>query len=204
MQEEKASDEEFSNMFIKVGKIQFGVLALILTGFILFGKYFIQIWAGNEYINSYYIACILIIPMTVPLIQSVGLNILQAKNKNKQRSIILLVIAIINLIITIPLAKKYEGIGSAIGTSISVILGQIIILNIYYKKCIGINITRFWKEILKESVPVVISFIIGIIYIWHTGNNNLWEFLIGIILYSVIYCILFWNLGIKKEVKKQL
>lgn len=147
MEERRASDKEFTNLFIRIGKIQFKILSVILIGFIIFGKVFIKLWAGSEYVNSYYIACILMVPMTIPLIQSVGLNILQAKNKNKFRTLILLIISIFNLIISIPLAQKYGGIGSAIGTSFSMFLGQIIV-NIYYQKSVGLDIKKFWKSII--------------------------------------------------------
>ena len=52
---------------------------------------------------------------------------MQAKNMHKFRSIILFLIAIANIGISIPLAKLYGGIGSAIGTSISLLIGNIII-----------------------------------------------------------------------------
>ena len=46
---------------------------------------------------------------------------------------------------SIPLSKYYGGIGAAIGTAFSLILGQGVILNIYYQKKVGINILEFWK-----------------------------------------------------------
>ena len=80
METKKATDEEFTNFFVKMGRVQYIIMALIITGFVLIGKEFILIWQGNDYIQSYYIACILMIPVTVPLIQNTGLSILQAKN----------------------------------------------------------------------------------------------------------------------------
>ena len=45
-----------SDLFIKTGRIQYIVLVYILTGFILFGKQFIILWAGEDYVESYPIA----------------------------------------------------------------------------------------------------------------------------------------------------
>mgnify|MGYP003295793970 CR=1 FL=1 len=85
MEDNKASDEEFTEVFIKTGRIQYILMALIITGFVLFGQVFINIWAGAGYESAYLIACILMIPITVPLIQNIGLSILQAKNLYKYR-----------------------------------------------------------------------------------------------------------------------
>src|SRR5690606_15141077 len=48
-----ASDTEMSNLMVKYGRIQFFILAFILSGFFLFGYQFISIWAGNNYSNAY-------------------------------------------------------------------------------------------------------------------------------------------------------
>ncbi|MCS4586098.1 hypothetical protein FZ990_14955 [Clostridium perfringens] len=80
-------------------------MAFILGGFILVGKEFITTWAGQDYYLAYYIALVIMIPLTVPLIQNLGITILQAKNMHKFRSKIYIVIAILNLLASIPMAK---------------------------------------------------------------------------------------------------
>ena len=59
------------------------------SGLTLFGKEFFIAWAGKDYFTSYYIAIILILPLCVPLIQNLGVSIMQAKNMHKFRSILL-------------------------------------------------------------------------------------------------------------------
>ena len=109
MESDHASNKEFTDIFIKTGRIQFIVMALIITGFVLFGKEFIEImWVGPEYSESYIIACILMIPTTIPLIQNIGLNILQAKNKYKFRVIVLMAFAVVNVILSIILSQLYR------------------------------------------------------------------------------------------------
>lgn len=201
MEAQNASDEEFTEIFIKTGRIQYIVMALILTGFLLFGQTFINVWAGEGYQSAYYIACIMMIPVTVPLIQNIGLSILQAKNKYKYRTIIFFEIAILNVAISIPLAKAYGGIGSAIGTSISLILGQIIILNIYYHKAIHINMIKFWKSILKMTIPIVLSYMIGFSAIILLNIKGLIPLAITAVVYVLIYSALMWNFGMNNYEK---
>lgn len=49
-----------SDLFIRIGRIQFYVMSLILSGFFVFGKQFILWWAGDSYETTYYI-CLLIL-----------------------------------------------------------------------------------------------------------------------------------------------
>lgn len=151
-----ASNEDLTKEFIKVGRIQYIIIFLMCSGLIMFGKEFFIAWVGQDFINSYYIAIILIVPLCIPLIQNLGISIMQAKNMHRFRSILLFFIAIANVAISIPLAKAYQGIGSAIGTSLALIIGNIIIINIYYYKKVGINVIKFWKEIFKMTIPFVI------------------------------------------------
>jgi len=150
------SDKEVSDLFIKTGRVQFIIMSFILSGFILFGQSFIHLWAGKGYESSYIIALIIMVPLTLPLIQNLGITILQAKNQQKFRSLLYITISILSLGISIPLAKLYGGIGCAIGTSIALIAGNIITMNIYYYKKVGINIPIFWSEIFKMAIPVII------------------------------------------------
>lgn len=201
MEAQNASDEEFTEIFIKTGRIQYIVMALILTGFLLFGQTFINVWAGEGYETAYYIACIMMIPVTVPLIQNIGLSILQAKNKYKYRTIIFLGIAILNVALSIPLAKSFGGVGSAIGTSISLILGQIIILNIYYHKVIHINMIEFWKNILKMSIPVLLAFGFCFIINCFIPAKGIIMIAIEGIIYVAIYAGLMWIMGMNSYEK---
>ena len=208
MEDNHESNSAFTDIFIKTGRIQYLLLALIITGFVLFGQVFVNLWAGQGYEDAYIIACILMIPITIPLIQNIGLSILQAKNLYKYRTIIFLGIAILNVGLSIPLAKMYGGIGAAIATSIALILGQCIILNIYYHKKVGINIIKFWKNIIKMSIPMIFAVIFGVILNLLIKSDSIIMLGTKIILYSIVYCLLVWKFSMndyeKGLIKKPL
>ena len=67
--------QELTALFTRVGRLQFVVMMLICSGLIFFGKPFVQFYAGAEYAGSYQIILLLIIPVTVPLIQNLGIEI---------------------------------------------------------------------------------------------------------------------------------
>lgn len=212
MEDSKASNKEFTDVFVKTGRVQYLLMALIITGFVLFGQVFINWWAGPGYEDAYIIACILMIPVTIPLIQNIGLSILQAKNLYKYRTIIFFGIAILNVAMSIPLTKMYGGIGTAIGTAVSLILGQGIILNIYYHKKVGINMIEFWKNIIRMSIPIVFVVLFGIGLNMFIVSDSILILAVKIVLYTAVYGLLMWFFGminyekdlIRKPVKKIL
>lgn len=196
-----ATDKEISDIFIKTGRIQYIIMAFILGGFISIGKGFIDWWAGPGYSEAYYIALIVMIPFTVPLIQNIGITILQAKNMHKFRSNVYICIAILNVIASIPLAKLYGGIGCAIATSVAMFVGNVIIINIYYYKAIKIDIIRFWKEILFMTIPVLLTLFLSFgINSIITGDGILILVIKGV-LYSIIYVILIYFIGMNNYEK---
>lgn len=182
-----ASDRELSNEFTKVGRIQYLIIFLMASGLTLFGKEFFIAWAGPEYVEAYYIALILTIPLAFPLIQNLGISILQAKNLHKFRSILYVIIALFNVAISIPLAKIYGGIGAASGTAFSLIVGNIIIINIYYYKKVHLDILDFWKNIIKMTIPYIVPIAIILVLMHFVVLHGF----ISVLVYGVIYTFMY-------------
>lgn len=187
MIEKNATTTELTNEMIKIGRIQFFFFFLASSGLILFGKDFIVLWVGEKFIQSYYVTLILVIPLCFTLIQNIGLSIMQAMGKFKFYSIVTLIMAIINVIMSVFLAKMYGAIGSSIGTALSLILCNIIVINIFYYKNMKLDIVRFWKEIIKIIYPCILPFVIVFILQKHTNFNAY----INIIFYGMIYVLIY-------------
>lgn len=192
------SDKEISDLFIKTGRIQYVVMITILAGFILFGRQFVRLWAGDNYDESYFITLMFFIPLTVPLIQNLGISILQAKNQLKFRSVLYVSISVASLAISIPLSIKYGGIGCAAGTAIALVVGQILIMNIYYCKKVYLDIPKFWKEIFKMSVVPFILCVIGGIILHYYDTNSVARLFVSILMFLLVYIPLFWRFSMNE------
>ncbi len=189
---------QLTSLFIKVGRIQFLVLALIATGFIFFGKAFINLWAGSEYGESYFIALLLMLSLSIDLIQNVGIEMLRAQNKHRFRSIVYVIMAVINLGLTIILCPKYGAIGAVIGTAISFLVANGLIMNIYYHKRGNIDIIAFWKSISRLSFGLIIPIIGGTLLNQFFDFLSVSALLIGIVVYTFIYCVSMWFFGMNQ------
>lgn len=187
--------KDITDIFIRVGRIQFLILGLVSTGIFFFGKYFIMIWAGEEYYRAYYVALLLILPASIALIQNLGIEIQRAENKHQFRSVVYTMMAIINLELSIILCQKYGAIGSAIGTAISLVVANGIIMNIYYYSHCNIDVLLFWKNILRQSMGLIVPIVSGLILTKQVIFDSNMKFAFLVIGYSILYCISMWFVG---------
>lgn len=187
-----ASDKEISDVMIKYGRVQYILIGLIMSGFIIFGDFFIDKWAGEDYSSAYYFVLIIMIPLTIPLIQNIGVAILQAKNQLKFRAILYFIIAVLNIVISIPLAKIYGGFGTAFVTAFTLSMAHILIMNIYYKKRVGIDILKFWKNIIQLTIPNVGITLISYYLISRIDISSVLEWTVYVVLFSLIYIVTLW------------
>jgi O-antigen/teichoic acid export membrane protein len=186
---------ELTGLFTRIGRIQFITLSLICTGFIFFGQPFIRMWAGKEYDGAYIITVVLIVSVTIVLIQNIGIEIQKAKNMHKFRSFVYFVIAIGNVCLSIPLTKMYGPVGAAAGTAAAMVIGGIIIMNLYYDRRVGLDISYFWSQIISMIPALAIPIISGIIFCRFLDLANIVVFLVAGMAYVTIYSGSFWFLG---------
>lgn len=194
-----SSDKEISDLFIRTGRIQFLIMFFVLCGFIVFGQRFINLWAGNDYSSAYIITLIFFISLFVPLIQNTGITILQARNQMKFRSLLYLAISIISLIFQIILGSKYGAIGCSIAIGGALIIGQGLVMNIYYKKCQRIDIPKFWTEIIKMIIAPTLFTIIFIIASSKQNFDNPIVLIAGIIIFSLFFIPIIWKFSMSKS-----
>lgn len=199
---ETNDNKQLTKLFTKVGRIQFIVLGLILSGFIFFGYPFVKMWAGEEYGASYAVAILLIAPVTVPLVQNLGIEIQRAKNMHKARSIVYLFIAIANVFISIPLIKLMGPAGAALGTAISLIAGNIIFMNWYYHARIGMNMFYFWKKIAKFIPALIVPCVVGIAIMKFVNITGLVKLGVFAVVYAAVYGLSMYFLGMNEEEKQ--
>ena len=201
---EKNDNQALSRLFTRVGRVQFMILGLILSGFAFIGRPFMILWGGNIlYAESYYVTLFLIIPVTVPLIQNLGIEIQRAKNMHQTRSIVYFCIAVANICISIPLIEFAGVSGAAIGTAISLLVGNILFMNWYYARYIGLDIELFWKSIVSFLPAFCIPLLTGLLTVHFVQPK--WGYIaIFIIVYSSIYSISMFFLGMNMEEKRML
>lgn len=198
--ERKASGKEYTDFVVAPGRFQAMLAIAIVIAFALFGKDFIELWIGTEYQDAYYIVLMLIIPVTIPLVENAAICILDASMKRIYRSGVLVGMAIANVATSIVLIRILGFWGAALGTVISLVIGHVFLMNLYYKKVFGMEIGRMFKEIFSGILSVGI--IAGILCIPLTFiDNTILFFLVKCLAFVLIYGILLWRYGMKENEK---
>lgn len=185
--------DEWTALFIKVGRLQFIIIGLILSGFSVFGRVFISLWAGSAYADAYWVALLTLFPMCIPLIQSTAKSFVIALNKHQFRSIVYLVIAIANVISTYLVVPTMGIIGAALCSCVSYLLGQGIVMNVYYHKVTGLDIPLFWKNILKMAIVPGVMLVVGLFLMKYIVLDSWLTFFAGVVIYTGIYALLMYR-----------
>ena len=197
-------DDSLTRLFTRVGRIQFMLLMLVLTGFIFVGEPFIEAWGGGEYEGAYPIALLLMAPVTVPLIQNLGIEIQRAKNKHQFRSKVYFFMALFNVAISIPLAICLGGLGCALGTAISMVVCNGFVMNWYYHRHIGLDMIYFWRSILSIVPSFLPPVLLGLLAVWlhdFTGYGGVLTFALP---YCAVYAVSVYLLAMNADEKSML
>ncbi len=198
----KASNEELTDLVIGPGRIQFMFCGAVVSGFALFGRYFIHLWAGQEADLAYFCAVLILTPLLFPLVQNVCLSILTAMNKRLFRSLVVAGTSVLNIIVTVILIPKVGIIGAAIGTAVSVIIGNIIITNIYYYKTIGLNVIRMYKQIFSRTFLCILVASGTSALSLFIDCGEMVHLIIGVAIYCVVYAGMLFFYGANDSEKE--
>ncbi|MGN0383575.1 MAG: polysaccharide biosynthesis C-terminal domain-containing protein [Eubacterium sp.] len=200
---EKKPISDLSELMIRVGRLQYLLVSLILSGFILFGNNFLLYWAGAGYSQAYTVALMTMIPLSIPLIQNIAFTAICAMKKHKFRSILYVILAIINVISTYLLLPYLGIIGAALCTCVVFVCGHGLIMNWYYYKKVGLDIPKFWLNICRMTiVPAVLCIVYKVFeYLFLPKTVSLLYLLVEIIVFTLIYCIFTWLFTMNKYEK---
>lgn len=147
-----------SDLFIRVGRLSLFPLLLILTGFILLGQPFLDLWVGAACGEAYFIAIVILVPLTVDLVQNIGLCILQVANKYSFRGISYFIMSLANIVFVAWLAPRFGALGAALCSGVLMFLVNGPVMNVYYKRKIGLDVRLFWTNALRILFPIMLYF----------------------------------------------
>ena len=198
-----AEGKELTKKLIQPCRLIVIIGGAVLFGFIAIGKQFISIVYGEEYLMAWIVAVILMVPMFVNMSNAVVLNVLDVKNKRLVRSFILMITTLLNIGMTIVLIRKFGILGTSIATGLSTAL-QVVILNIYYFKFIGIKIIYLFKQVYKG---IVLYQIIGSIFgylISQMISNIYLSFICGGLVYIIVSFGGYFIFGVNPQEKEMI
>lgn len=189
----KSGSSVLTDLMIKIGRIQMTVLLFVLGGFIVVGQYFIHLWAGDKNLLAYWLVILMVFPCVIPLSQNIGIEIQRAMNKHVFRSVVYIIFAFVNIIVTTMGTKYYGLIGASTGYVVSIVCANGFLMNWYYNKNMGLDIKKYWVETLNVLIPFIIPvFLILPVQYFFKITNIFYFFAYGgiyVILFVLIYLL---------------
>ena len=204
----KLDRKAFTETLIQPTRLLVLITGVILFGFIAVGKQFIILLYGAEKEKAWLYALILVIPLFVSMTNGVVINILDITKKRLAYSIILFFVAAFNVVLTLMWIPSYGIVGAVLATAVTMILGQVVLLNIYYRISLNIDVCRMYWEAYKAIIPTLCVCALVGYFISGLFDYALAGMLVGGITYMIIALPLLYkfclNDGEKQIIKRVL
>jgi len=197
----RMSRTELAEMMIPAGRMIVLVGGSILFGFIAAGRQFIEIAYGAEYKNAWLIAIILMAPKLFNMANEIIINILNAENKLSVRSTVLIVMTVVNIVLTLWWIEIWGLVGAAVATAVSIILGLIVAMNIYYSRFLKIPVLymlskTFRGVLIWQVLAAILGFFCGRFF-----SNVYLSFIVAIGVYVLVFFAAFILFGATEDEK---
>lgn len=195
---------ELTRLMTRVGRYQMLLLCWVYCGFVLLGRFFIVHWAGEGFLDAYWLICAMVLPLGVPLCQNTGIEIQRAKNRHKARSLAYLAMSCVNVVFTW-FASPYLGYWApAIAYIASITLCNGLFMNWYYHTRIGLDMGFFWKRNLPVVLTsaVVLAVCVGVVQLLPV-ETWLGFFAWGVA-YTALFALAMWLFVLNKNEKASI
>lgn len=198
MVESGVDAKTLTDEMIRIGRIILIVLGLIWGGFLACGQQFITLWAGADNSNAYFVAVILMTAYMFILTESIGTQILWAMNQHKEQAILKGIIVLLNILLTVVLIKWQPLIGATIGTFISLVLGDVVVMNVIFRKKLKMNLGYYYKGLTKGILPcIAVATAVGFVARHFLKNGGWISLLLEVAIICLVYavCILMFGMN---------
>jgi O-antigen/teichoic acid export membrane protein len=194
--------KEVNYLMIRVGRLQLLVLGLLITGIVVLGKPFIQLWMGDKFIPSYYVSLFLIIPGIITLTQEIAATLLFVVNEMKYRAMLFIVASIISIIIGVILIPTLGAMGAAIGVGTALLLFHVLGMNFVYSWKLKLDMKLYFYSVhIKMIWPIVVSGVISMLIQYIYPVENWISFVVSGLFFVIIYTSLMWGFVMNSEEK---
>lgn len=198
------SKEDLTNVMIGAGRMQLFLLSIILFGFAFLGQDFLRLWVGKsmgDNVTTVWLGAIMVlIPLIIPLTQNTGLAILQALNIHRGRAVILFYSSLLCVTLGYVLSIFLGPIGMFIGTAISLTFGQVIMINLYYKRKAGLLIGSFFRRTyFPMLLPAILLSVCGCV-LRHFWQVDCWgDLFTAIAIYGIMLFTTLFSFYLNRE-----
>lgn len=196
--------DELMPLMLSVGKFQYAINGLIVAGFAVIGKEFINLWIGSTYLDAYYGILLVIIPGLFFNSMQIANTAMIVRKKVNLQAWVNLGMGIVNIIMSIILSSYLGVIGACISISIAYMLRAMALLFIY-KRVLKIDMARFVINCyIRMGIPIIITIVLGYLMNSLFSNGGWLVFASKGLVIIGIYTAVTLLLGLNSEERNKL
>lgn len=196
--------DELMPLMLSVGKFQYAINGLIVAGFAVVGKEFINLWMGPTYLDAYYGILLVIIPGLFFNSMQIANTAMIVRKKVNLQAWVNLGMGMVNVLLSIILSSYFGVIGACISISIAYMLRAVVLLFIY-KRVLKIDMASFVVNCyFRMGIPIIITIMLRFLMNSLLPNGG-WLVLAakGVVIVE-IYAVVTLLLGLNSEERNKL
>ncbi len=200
----KSEGGDVQSLLLSVGRFQFVLNGLIVSGFAIIGKSFIDLWMGEGFSLAYYGVLMIIIPGMFYNCLQIANTTMVVRNKVKTTAIINLIMGAVSILSAVLLVKFIGFLGTCLAIGIAYTF-RVVTLNIIYGKALGLNMIDFAKKCyLKMSVPLIVSLLVSWTLCYFIHIPGWLGLVVKAAIITVIYLLSNFVIGFSKKEKAKI
>ena len=178
---------ELHRLNLRIGRIQLAIIGGIVGGFLAIGSRFVACWVGPEYGMLVICTLFIIIPSVFDLPLLVENTAIVAAGYVKQRGVIYITMAMMNIVLGFLLATRFGAAGACAAICLSYFVrtaGQCVL----YKKYLGFRLSNFLKSaypfwLVAAGIAIVVTAIVS--------NGIPIEGWLGLLLCAMVFLVVY-------------
>lgn len=198
------NDGDINPLLLKVGKFQYILNGLIVSGFAVVGKLFIDLWVGPEFELAYYGILLVIIPGLFYNSLQIANTAMTVRKKVKTIAFVNVAMGITNVILSFVFSYFFGVVGACLSIFVAYMV-RAVALNIIYKKVLNVNIGAFVSQCyLRMSIPMIISIAVGLVINRFMPLTGWLQFIVVGCATVAVYLLCVLLFGLSKQEKNQI
>lgn len=192
--------EAIQDLMERVGRFQLLVIGLFVSGFIVLGRAFIELWLGPGFDDVYLVTVLLILPSLVVQTQEVAMTVLIARGEIRFRALSTAIAAAINIGLALALTPSLGALGAAISVASGSVVGYVIAMNVAYARAMRLDIVRFFLRVHARILPpiaLLVTVFLAMGQVWR--RDSLPALAVAVVVFSVLYAAGAWFIMLNQD-----
>ena len=199
-----ASAQEMTDMLVATARASLPIMFLVLSGFFLFGRQFIDLWLGTAFESVWPMVILIMCLSTINLSYATANSILEAQRKIRLKTCISLVTTLAGGVSCMILVPHY-GIRGVFFPTFAAVATNLILITLCYIYFFGFQVVRFFRKAwLKHLFVVTVYNSLAYPVIQFIDLENWINFVILLICHTVILSGLIFMFSCTQEERNRL